>query len=470
MSQKTLNKSNLIELGPNKLAELLLEVSTGSADIKRRLRLELSFQISPTELGKDVRKRLVAIRKSKTYAGWRKRKSLVKDLQTQVDMICNKVAVDNPTLGLELLWEFIALAPSVYERVDDSRGEVAAVFGAALVRLSAIAPLAVVDPNALATQVWCALQDNLYGEFDGLIALMAPTLGDEGLTHLKQSVVTYQNNPETDEGEDHAALIFLRSLRGEDSQPNTRKIRLVQTWLQDIAQAQGDAETYIAQYTAQDLLLPGVAAEIAQIWLEAERQDEALALLEATDLDAAPEGIDAWDTAYIRCLSELGRIEDAQSHCWLRFEQSLNVLHLRRYLKPLPDFDDVEVEDRAKEYALRFPHFDNALAFFLEWPDLLFAARLITTRTNDINGSFDRYLTPAVDALRERHPLAATIVLRAMVTDTLERRLVARYGDAAEHLKDCAALDAKIENYDKFQTHQAFSEQLEMKYNIKMVF
>tara|TARA_B100000767_G_scaffold23641_1_gene20937 strand:+ start:1213 stop:2640 length:1428 start_codon:yes stop_codon:yes gene_type:complete len=470
MSQKTLNKSNLIELGPNKLAELLLEVSTGSSDIKRRLRLELSFQISPNELGKDVRKRLVAIRKSKSYAGWRKRKSLVKDLQTQVDMICNKVAVDNPTLGLELLWEFIALAPSVYERVDDSRGEVAAVFGAALVRLSAIAPLAVVDPNALATQVWCALQDNLYGEFDGLIALMAPTLGDEGLTHLKQSVVTYQNNPEIDEGEDHAALIFLRSLRGEDSQPNTRKIRLVQTWLQDIAQAQGDAETYIAQYTAQDLLLPGVAAEIAQIWLEAERQDEALALLEATDLDAAPEGIDAWDTAYIRCLSELGRIEDAQSHCWLRFEQSLNVLHLRRYLKPLPDFDDVEVEDRAKEYALRFPHFDTALAFFLEWPDLLFAARLITTRTNDINGSFDRYLTPAVDALRERHPLAATIVLRAMVTDTLERRLVARYGDAAEHLKDCAALDAKIENYDKFQTHQTFSEQLEVQYDIKMVF
>ena len=182
MSQKTLNRANLIELGPNKLAELLLEVSTGSADIKRRLRLELSFQISPTELGKDVRKRLVAIRKSKSYAGWRKRKLLVKDLQTQVDMICNKVAVDDPTLGLELLWEFIALAPSVYERVDDSRGEVAAVFGAALVRLSAIAPLAAVGPKALATQVWCALQDNLYGEFDGLIALMAPALGDEGLT------------------------------------------------------------------------------------------------------------------------------------------------------------------------------------------------------------------------------------------------------------------------------------------------
>ena len=185
MSQKTLNKINLIELGPSKLAELLLEVSTGSADIKRRLRLELSFQIGTTELGKDVRKRISAIQKSKTYAGWRKRKSLVKDLKVQVNMICDKIAINDQTLAAELLWEFIALAPSVYERVDDSRGEVLAVFSSALERLSAILPVTVIDPETLASQVWSALQDNLYGEFDGIIDLMAPALGQKGLARLK---------------------------------------------------------------------------------------------------------------------------------------------------------------------------------------------------------------------------------------------------------------------------------------------
>ena len=300
MSQKILNKINLIELGPNKLAELLLEVSTGSADIKRRLRLELSFQISATELGKDVRKRLVAIRKSKSYAGWRKRKLLVKDLQTQVEMICDKVAIDDPTLALELLWDFMGLAPSVYQRVDDSRGEVSTVFSAALGRLSDIAPLAVVDPEVLASQVWCALQDNSYGEFDGIIALTAPTLGSDGLTYLKKSAITYQNTPE-EEGEDHPALIFLRSLRAKDNQPDTPKIRKVKVWLQDIALAQGDAEAYAAQHSAEDLVLPDVAAEIAQIWLDAKRHDEALALLERADLGAEADSVEAWDAAYIRC-------------------------------------------------------------------------------------------------------------------------------------------------------------------------
>ena len=470
MSQKILNKINLIELGPNKLAELLLEVSTGSADIKRRLRLELSFQISATELGKDVRKRLVAIRKSKSYAGWRRRKSLVKDLQTQVEMICDKVAIDDPTLALELLWDFISLAPSVYQRVDDSRGEVSTVFSAALERLSNIAPLAVVDPEVLASQVWSALQDNSYGEFDGIIALIAPTLGSEGLTYLKQSVVTYQNNSEEGGSEDHPALIFLRSLRAEDNHPGTPKMQQVKVWLQDIALAQGDAEAYAALQGAEDLILPDVAAEIAQIWLDAKRHDEALALLEGADLDGEADSSEAWDTVYIRCLSEMGHNEKVQSHCWLRFEQSLSAAHLRRYLKPLPDFEDLEVEDRAKNYALTFPHFDTALRFFLEWPDFLFAARLIKTRTNEINGGFDWHLTPTIDALRERHPLSAALILRAMITNALDHMTVASYADAAEHFKDCAALDAKIENYDKFQTHIDFCQRLEKKHGEKIAF
>ena len=37
MSKKNLNKANLVALGPDPLADLLLEVSTGSAGIKRRL-------------------------------------------------------------------------------------------------------------------------------------------------------------------------------------------------------------------------------------------------------------------------------------------------------------------------------------------------------------------------------------------------------------------------------------------------
>lgn len=47
MSKKTLNQTNLETLGVEQLAALLMEVSAGSADIKRRLRLELSHNLGP---------------------------------------------------------------------------------------------------------------------------------------------------------------------------------------------------------------------------------------------------------------------------------------------------------------------------------------------------------------------------------------------------------------------------------------
>ena len=122
MSKKTLNKTNLGALGADRLADLLMEVSAGSADIKRRLRLELSHNLGASELAHEVRKRLAALRKSKTYVSWRKRKSLVTDLKTQVSMIVDKIAADDPVTAFELLWQFMELAPFIYARADDRRG------------------------------------------------------------------------------------------------------------------------------------------------------------------------------------------------------------------------------------------------------------------------------------------------------------------------------------------------------------
>ena len=134
MSKKTLNEANLEALGAARLAHLLIEVSTGSAEIKRRLRLELAHNLGPEELARDVQRRLTSIRRSTSFVGWRKRKALIKDLNTQAVMITDKIGPEAPTLAFDLLWDFIELAPSVYERVDDSRGDVGEVFRSALLQ------------------------------------------------------------------------------------------------------------------------------------------------------------------------------------------------------------------------------------------------------------------------------------------------------------------------------------------------
>lgn len=466
MSKKTLNEANLAALGAERLAALLMEVSTGSAEIKRRLRLELSHNLGPDELAHDVRKRLASIRRSTSRVGWRKRKALVKDLTTQSDMITGKIAPDAPAQAFDLLWQFIELAPSVYERVDDSRGEVADVFRAALAQFAEIAPRALGDPLDMAERVWDALCDNIYGEFDGIITLLAPAMGDAGLERLKQRVQSYAQTP-AERSQDHAALQFLRDLRSSSGDfASEQKARLVKASLQEIASIQGDTDGFIAQYSNAEMRRPAVAARIADLLLSEGRAEEAFDIVTATH----PEGGPRWHSAYIKCLLALDRVSEAQDHRWSCFCETLDSQILRDYLKLIPDFEDIEAEDQAKAHALTFDDVTASLHFFIHWPDLASAAKLIESLSQELDGNLPEILLPAADALRNRHPLAAVLLWRAIIERALWEGGSSHYAQAADSIMDCAAADADINDYGRFASHDAYLESLRNHYKHKASF
>ena len=60
-------------------------------------------------------------------------------------------------------------------------------------------------------------------------------------------------------------------------------------------------------------------------------------------------------------MEALGRKEEAQAFRWSCFERTLNDAHLRDYLKRLPEFEDIEAEERAMATALEFPDVHQAL-------------------------------------------------------------------------------------------------------------
>ena len=82
-SKSTLNAKNLEALGSERLAQLLIEISTGDAAAKRKLRLALAGAEGPREAAREITKRLTSIAKARTFVNWQNRKPLVKDLQTQ---------------------------------------------------------------------------------------------------------------------------------------------------------------------------------------------------------------------------------------------------------------------------------------------------------------------------------------------------------------------------------------------------
>jgi hypothetical protein len=194
-AKTTLNAKNLEALGATRLAELLIEISTGNAAHKRRLRLELAGSQSSSEIAREVRKRLSSISRARTFINWRRVKETRTDLDTQRRMIVDTIAPSDPVEAFELIWQFLALADTIFARSDDGSGTLIGVFHQACEDAGRIAQMAGVDSGALAERVFKARQDNGYGQFDNLITDMVPALGHSGLERLKSLIIAWSKEP-----------------------------------------------------------------------------------------------------------------------------------------------------------------------------------------------------------------------------------------------------------------------------------
>jgi hypothetical protein len=464
--KKAVNLANLEALGAKRLAELLLELGTEDAGVKRRLRLELSAEAGAEAVAADIGKRLTALRQARSFVDWPKRRAFVKDLDLQRQAIVEKVADGRPDLALELLWRFMALVEPVLNRVDDSHGDVGDVFRRACRDLGAVAARASPDPLRLADRVFEAVTANDYGEYDQLVEVVVPALKEAGMARLKERL---------------AAALAERPKAKKDS--FDFRASALRRALQDIADHEGDVDAFIAHETGQRS--PQRAAAIATRLLAAGRADEALGFLKkgspaepsARNLDEDEwvfalerSGAGDWNQAWIEALLATGRQDEAQRFRWTRFEARLDAAHLRAYLKALPDFEDVVAERKALDHALGFPRFAAALSFLVEWKELRCAARLVLERGREIDGNLYFVLDPAAKALEGKQPLAAALLRRAMIEDTLEGAKATRYRHAARHLLECRALEPGIDDHGGFETHDAFLARLRARHGRKTGF
>lgn len=194
-SKTTLNAKNLEALGAARLAELLIEISTGNANHKRRLRMELVGNSSGAELAREVRKRLGSIARAKSWIDWQKVKSVKADLEAQRKTIAEKIAANDPDEAFELIWQFLSLADPIFERSNDGNGILIESFHAACDDAGRIAKLAKISTDRLVDKISVALQDNGYGQYDDLIETHASALGETGIGKLRKSFESWAKEP-----------------------------------------------------------------------------------------------------------------------------------------------------------------------------------------------------------------------------------------------------------------------------------
>jgi hypothetical protein len=438
-SRKTVNEANLEALGATRLAAILMSAAEDDATLKRRLRMELASEVGPEDLAAEIAKRLTAIEGRRSRVHWRKYKAFAHDLDLQRGMISGALAALDAKLGLAYLWRFIGLADDAMGAADDSKGLVEAVFRAAVADLGEILPRAKPDPLALAEQVVAALESDREKLLDGLVGVIAPVLTPAALAALRDRLQA--------------------AFQGRSRPPPT----LAQA-LRDVADAQGDVEGYIAAVPLAETRQPAAGAEIARRLLAAGRTEDALAALTRSAPPASARallpGAHDWEDVYLDALETDGQTALAQDIRWAAFETRLAVDRLRAFLKRLADFDDVEAEEKALALAETFPNFSDALAFFTDWPAAPHAARLVLARPGEIDPHKPELINAAARLLEARHPLAATLLLRAAVADTLRWNRAERLKDAQRQLAEIESLAVQVADWGAAENHEDFMTRL----------
>ena len=442
-----LNAKNLEALGAARLAELLLTLSEGDSGAKRLLRLALAEQKGPAEIARAVRKRLATIERSGSFLDDHQRDKLLKDLERQRLAISGPIAEHDPARAVELFWDLLGLAEGLMDRCDDSDAVVRDFFHQSSAVLGQVAQKAPGDSKALADQVYGAIVSNGYGQFDPILRDLAPALGPEGLAHLRQRLEVLRGRNTSNEGaKEHRNWIVRIAMLG-------------------IADALGDAESYLAEYRDHDpeaLTVPAIAAKVAQRLTTAGRAEEALALLQGADPTFARRraGAEDWCDARLAALEALGRGDEAQAQRWDYALMELSSRHLRDYLKRLPAFEDAEAEERALDRVAAHDDLQEALWFLLHWPEPRRAARLVLASAKPLNGDCYVLLAPLAELLEKDHPLAATDCLRAMIDFSLKVGRSKRYPHAARHLSTCHYLASRIESWGDRLDHRTYAAQL----------
>ena len=422
-TKPTMTIERLQELGPAKLAQLLLDEVAQNAGLKRIVTAALAGQAGPEAIAKLIDRRLSGLEKARSFVDWDKARQFRDDLQATVTTISGELGPAAPAMAIDRLLRFIATHETVFERADDSSGAIRGVYYGAIDDVgSLVANLSPDDADLLPERILAALGESSHGYLIDVARAVVPHLPRSTLTRWGNILAEWQSQGQNREVEP-----------GRGSSEMTSQYRDIR---QILAAAIGDLDGLIA---LEEEKLPSMQQPlaIASQLKTAGRLPEALDWVRRKGRGSHRHSDKMQPEQVIleaEILTAIGDKTPAQILRWNAFLQTLDPGLLRAHIAALPDFEDAEVLDRAFAHALHHENTDQALSFLTEWPRLDLAARLIVDRHKHWSGQ-DYYVLPSVaETLEQKYPLAASVLFRALLDDILARARSKAYPHAARYL------------------------------------
>ena len=438
-----LKRTQLIELGAEQLAATLLELSDmypAVADVVERL------SATPDENIKRYKTKLANLKRSRRFISWHESGDFAQQLQQL--LIDLEKGVKEPCAGVELIGRFFEADASIFNRCDDSNGEVGDVFSFAATDLFISFASRCANKHFIADLVIKLNADDGYGVRDSLFKRAGEYL------------------PET----------ILRAMIGElwKKAESTTDDYQMGSWhraIQLLAKQLRDAPLF--EEARLKSTAPSVAAwfDIAQFYLEC--GEPHIALIKLKQIPET-EGfmLNKRQQLLLDIYRQLGNVEAQTKIAWQIFNAHHDQTTLTQLLDCIgQDQRDTVINDVVNRLA------QDPLLSYDDAAFLLAAERIdeleiyFLQRIEQLNGDLYFKLLPLAEALEKRGKLLIScLIYRALLDSILARALSKYYHHGVKYLKKLDQLAPYVTDWQTWPAHNTYLASLKENHKRKSAF
>lgn len=437
-------KSELIALGPETLADTLLEASQQHDFVRDKIDQLIS---TPQENVKRFKKKLSSLKRSTRFISWRD----IQEFTHELEMILQdlKVGIEDPDVGLELISAFYKTDNSVFERCDDSSGVVSYVYRYDAKNLFQEFAAHCNDKNKVANTILDLSLNNDYGVRDAVIECASTCLPETEIRTMiekLQARITKDGN----KYENRTILFLIESLAAQIKDAELFEQTRIAAW--------GDLNS-AAYIDIARVYFDSGKNEIALEWLNKIPENETFRSYEKNKL---------LEEIY-RKQGDTKQLTDLLHH---KLESHPSTDNLNALLEVIGKDQSNAVITKLVNLILSEAEFtESNMLFLLEMSKIDEAEEYLLARAGKLNGELYPTLLPLAEAMNvNKRYLATSLIYRSLLLAILKRGYTKAYPHGVRYLKILDLLAISLSDWKKFPDHEAFKKSIASRHGKKRSF
>jgi hypothetical protein len=427
-------KEKLIDLGPEALADALLNLAAYSDTVDDRIEQLIAV---PTENVQRFKNKLSDLKHPRRFIDWRGSAEFSRNLEMLLQDV--KAGVNDPLTGIELIAAFFEADKTIFEMCDDSDGNIGGVFRHDAKELFVDYAGRCEEKGKIADIILKVNQKDDYGIRDTLIDCAGECLPEPVIRSM---------------------IAELRKWADEEKNEydKGRHLRSIESLARQIKDAELFEKTRIASWGE-----PSTAAcvDIARVYLECGDAETAHSWLNRIPKDETFQAYER-DELLQEIYRKQGNAEKLAELLYRNFRSYCSADTLQALLDVIGHHqrDEVVAEEVARilesstlresdaEFLISIGKIDEVEEYLLKRADLL-------------NGNHYGSLLSLAEAMEsENRYLAAGLVYRSLLVSILERGYTKAYPHGIRYLKKLDKLGAGISDWKEFENHESFKDRI----------